>query len=158
MNQVGMEHLTVLTGLGFVADTSLNTLRLILSGLFDRHPDLKLIVPHVGGVLPYIQGRIAAHSGRSHIQANDVELEHPVGHYLKKLYMDTVTGDVSALRCAYELLGPKRLLYGSDHPFANYRQAADIVEQSGLPDDEKSLIYSDNARRLLPLPAWEMYG
>jgi predicted TIM-barrel fold metal-dependent hydrolase len=152
MNTVGMEDLTVLTGLGFVTDTSLNTLRLILSGIFDRYPGLNLIVPHVGGVLPYIHGRVAAHSGGGHIQAGRVDLEHPIGHYLRKLYVDTVTGDVTALRCAYELLGPERLLYGTDHPFANYRQAAEIVDQLGLPENEQKMVYSENTRRLLRLP------
>ena len=151
INMVGMEDLSILTGLGFVADTSLATLRLIVSGIFDRHPGLKLIVPHVGGVLPYIQSRVAAHSGRGHIQAHESSLEHPIGHYLKLLYMDTVTGDAAALRCAYELMGAERILYGTDHPFAAYHQAAGVVERMELPDDERKMIYSENARRLLGL-------
>jgi predicted TIM-barrel fold metal-dependent hydrolase len=152
VNTAGMEDLAVLTGLGFVTDTSLATLRLILSGIFDRFPSMRLIVPHVGGVLPYIRGRISAHSGRGHIQARNEEgLEHPIGHYLEKLHLDTVTGDVTALRCAYELVGEHQLLYGTDHPFANYRQAAAIVEQFDLDDDERSLVYEGNARIMLGL-------
>ncbi len=148
-NQIGMDNLTVLTGLGFVADTSLSTLRLIFAGVFDRYPELTLIVPHIGGVLPYIRGRIAAHSGRAHIQAHGADLERPIGDYLQNLFIDSVTGDLGSLRLAYDLMGPSRILYGTDHPFGNYRQAAGIVDQLGLPEGEQAMIYSENAMRVL---------
>lgn len=151
LNTNGMDDFTTLTGIGFVVDTSLNTLRLIMSGVFDRQPDLRLIVPHIGGVLPYLRGRVAAHSGTGHIQGEQSGLRHSVDDYLRKLYVDTVTGDVPALRCAYELLGADHLMWATDHPFANPDEAAGILEGLGLDDDEARAIYSGNARRLLGL-------
>ncbi|MGH3538703.1 MAG: hypothetical protein ACRDQJ_10460 [Pseudonocardiaceae bacterium] len=73
-----MDAPSLVASLGFVYDTSLNTLRLIQSGLFDQAPTLKLIVSHVGGVLPYLTGRIEA------------ALAHPFDHYLTNLYVDSV--------------------------------------------------------------------
>ncbi len=51
LNLVGMDNGSLVTGLAFMYDSTLNTVRLIQSGLFDEEPDLKLIVPHIGGVI-----------------------------------------------------------------------------------------------------------
>ncbi|MGH3515240.1 MAG: hypothetical protein ACRDRB_23690, partial [Pseudonocardiaceae bacterium] len=84
------------------------------SGLFDQAPTLKLIVSHVGGVLPYLTGRIEA------------ALAHPFDHYLTNLYVDSVCYHIQALECCYGVMGA---LYGTDHPFGSHRIAAELVER-----------------------------
>jgi predicted TIM-barrel fold metal-dependent hydrolase len=149
LNQVGVDRSTLMMPLGFLFDTSLNTLRLIESGLWDQAPDLKLIVPHVGGVLPYLQGRIESY-GRGGVHFKDVPpLREPIGRYLDKLYVDTVCYHPEALDYCYRLLGPDRILFGTDHPFGEYALAADMVERLDCPDGDKEKMYSGNAERLL---------
>ena len=111
-------------GLGFPFDTTLNTVRLIRSGLFDEAPDLKLIVAHVGGVIPYLWGRLDTFSATSSTIHDSPHQSHPIDHYLGKLYVDTVCYRIEALQCCYRVMGAEHLLYGTDHPFGQ----PDVVE------------------------------
>ncbi|HVA25938.1 MAG TPA: amidohydrolase family protein [Chloroflexota bacterium] len=151
LNQVGVDRSSLMVPLGFLFDTALNTLRLIESGIWDQAPDLKLIVPHIGGILPYLKGRIESYGHRT-LQFHDMTpLDQPVGAYLDKLYVDTVCYHPEALDYCFRLLGPERILYGTDHPFGDYTVAADIVEQLDCPPADKERIYEGNARALLSL-------
>lgn len=151
LNCVGMETASQFLPLGFPYDTSLNTLRLIQSGLFDETPDLKLIVAHIGGVLPYLIGRIGTYSAPSPLVPNASLLKHPIEHYLHKLYVDTVCYDLEALECCYKVIGPEQMLYGTDHPFGRYDAPAQFIEQLKCSPSERELIYRGNAERLLNL-------
>jgi predicted TIM-barrel fold metal-dependent hydrolase len=151
LNRSYMDNFMLLTSLGFVMDTSLNTLRLIETGFFDRHPDFNLIVPHLGGVLPFLHGRVGGHSGTGHIQGEETGLQFPIGHYIKRLYVDSVTNDTASLRSALELYGPERVLFGSDHPFGNYEGVTSILEEYGLAKETEEAVSFNNARRLLSL-------
>ena len=153
LNLVGMDRSSLITGLGFMFDTSLAAMRLIQSGLFDEAPDLKLIVPHLGGVIPYLKGRLertGEPSLRSIVAAP--ELAHPIGHYLDLLYFDTVSYHIEALDYLYRLVGADRLLYGTDHPYGQpFDVIAGMVEQLECTDAEREAIYHGNAERLLKL-------
>lgn len=151
LNRAFIDRSTLMVPLGFLYDTSLNALRLIESGVFDTAPDLNLIVPHIGGVLPYLHGRIASYSRPSLHFTNLPQLQHPVEHYLDRLYLDTVCYHVEALEYVYRFLGPERLLLGTDHPYGDYQTAAGIVEQLHCTAAERELIYHGNAERLLRL-------
>jgi predicted TIM-barrel fold metal-dependent hydrolase len=151
LNTVGMDSASLFLGLGFPYDSSLNTLQLILSGFFDEAPDFKLIVAHVGGVIPYLKGRIEAYSALSPLITNAPKLTHPLGHYLNNLYADTVCYHLEALDCCYKVLGASHLLYGTDHPFGDYRRAAEITEQLDCSASERELIYHGNVEQLFRL-------
>ncbi len=149
LNTVGVDRSSLMVPIGFLFDTALNTLRLIESGLWDQAPDLKLIVPHVGGILPYLTGRIASY-GHATLQFHDqAALQHPVSYYVDKLYIDTVSYHPEALDYCYRLLGPDRILYGTDHPFGDYTVAADIDEKMNWPEADKQKVYEGNAKRVL---------
>lgn len=151
LNQMGVDRSSLMVPIGFLFDTALNTLRLIEAGLWDQAPDLKLIVPHVGGILPYLTGRIGSY-GHATLQFHDqAPLQHPVSHYLDKLYIDTVCYHPEALDYCYRLLGPDRILYGTDHPFGDYTVAAGMVEQMTWPEADKQKVYEGNARAMLQL-------
>jgi predicted TIM-barrel fold metal-dependent hydrolase len=149
LNRVAVDRASLSLPLGFPFDTSLNTVRLIQSGIFDEVPDLRLIVAHAGGVIPYLTGRIATYNTPSLLIADAPELEHQVRHYLDRLYVDTVTYDAPALECCYQSLGAERMLYGTDHPFGSYSVAASLVEELPCTPEERELIYHGNAERLL---------
>ncbi len=151
LNLVGMDRAPLIPSMGFIYDTSLGTMRLITSGLFDQAPDLKLIVPHVGGIIPYLAGRIERSTDNWVRQQEPHPLSHPAAHYMEKIYVDTVAHSPRALEYCYRILGAERLLYGTDHPFANYVAVAGVVEGLECSDDERELIYHGNAERLLGL-------
>ena len=149
LNRVGLESASQFLPLGFPYDTSLNTFRLIQSGLLDEAPDLKLIVAHIGGVLPYLIGRIGTYSAPSRLFPDTSLLKYPIEHYLHKLYVDTVCYHIEALECCYKVIGAEHMLYGTDHPFGPYDVPAELVEQLNCSPSERELIYHRNAERLL---------
>jgi len=153
LNQIGLDIPAHSLSIGFPFDTSLNVLRLIRSGLFDESPDLKLIVAHAGGVIPYLRGRIEAYSSPSPLVPETATLPHPIGHYLDRLYVDTVCYHKEALECCYKVVGAERMLYGTDHPFGRYDVAAELVEQFDCPAPHRELMWHGNAERLLNLKA-----
>lgn len=136
---------------GFVYDTAVAVLRLVLSGVVERHPGLRIIVPHLGGMLHYLFARIdiVYDSG----QSLNVELEHPPSHYLKGFYYDTVNFLGPALRCAVDMVGSKQLVLGTDYPFFQARRnlelAMQALDDAGLTSVEREEICSGNALRLL---------
>jgi predicted TIM-barrel fold metal-dependent hydrolase len=150
LNRFGLDSPSLFLPLGFPCDTSLSVLRLIQSGLFDEAPDLKLIVAHIGGVIPYLTGRIESYSGPSPI-VPATSLKHPIGHYLSKLYVDTVCYHIEALECCWKVMGPRHMLYGTDHPFGHYEAVAELIEHLHCPEADRELIYHGNAERVLNL-------
>jgi aminocarboxymuconate-semialdehyde decarboxylase len=110
-----------------------------------------LIVAHIGGVIPYLAGRIESYATPSAVFPDAPRLTHPIHHYLRKLYVDTVCYHLEALECCYKGMGAKHMLYGTDHPFGRPDVAAELVEQLSCPASDRELIYHGNAERLLNL-------
>jgi hypothetical protein len=145
-------HLLSIAGWGWHAETGLHTLRLILSGLFDRLPSLQLIIGHMGEGLPYA---LARSSGiLSHAAPH---LRQPVAAYFHSNIHITTSGYFTQppLRCAIEVVGIDRLLFSVDYPFSpNTRGRAflDRLPEILSPDDIATLTHR-NAERLLNLGA-----
>lgn len=132
--------------LGFMVDTSIAMLRLILGGVLERHPALQVVHPHAGGVLPYVMGRIEEQTevkrrGREHVT------QRP-GAYYDRVYLDLVSPSPLALQFAYDFAGPERLLFGSDHPWVGIPAILDLVRGRGWPDAALAQVLEHNARRL----------
>jgi len=151
LNLVGIDKASLMLPLAFLYDSTLATVRLIQSGLFDEVPDLRLIVPHVGAVIPYLVGRIDMYN-KTTLQFKDISpLAHSMDHYLRSIYADTVCYHPEALVCCYQVLGADHLLYGTDHPYGAYNVASDLVENLECSASERELIYHGNIERLLKL-------
>src|SRR5690606_25650490 len=82
---------------------SVSAYRLVRSGLMERHPDLKVIVSHTGGALPYQAGRMDKNSGAA-------GLPKPPTEYLRRMYTDTVSPHTAGVRFAIEFYGPDRVM------------------------------------------------
>jgi 6-methylsalicylate decarboxylase len=122
---------------GACFEDTLAALRLLLSGLVDRNPHVRIIVPHFGGTLPVIYPRIARRGK---------------GDLLRKLYYDTANGYGPALRCACDALGPERLMLGTDFPYiGSIKQNVDYVLEAGLPPATQTQILETTAADLLGL-------
>ena len=142
LNRIGMSSHGLIAGLGYMYDTSLALMRIINSGLFDKVPDLKLIMPHCGGVVPYLRGRLE----RRALEGATGKLDD----YLRMVYYDTVTYHFETLEYCFKYFGADRMLYGTDLPFADVAPAADaFVERLECSDADRELIYHGNAEKLL---------
>jgi predicted TIM-barrel fold metal-dependent hydrolase len=141
-----------IAGWGWHAETGLHTLRLIVSGLFDRLPTLQLIIGHMGEGLPYALARSSAVLSRS-----APHLRQPVAEYFKSNIHITTSGYFTAppLQCAIEVVGIDRLLFSVDYPFSpnsNGRAYLETLATLISPEDLARLTHR-NAQSLLHLPA-----
>jgi predicted TIM-barrel fold metal-dependent hydrolase len=133
--------------LGFLFDTTTATMRLILDGIYDRHPELKLILGHVGSVIPYIIGRLDYESSR--IPGGLGALEVMPSEHLRRLYVDSVSAWPPAIRMVIDFLGADRVLYATDHPFWDPARTNDALARVQLSEDDREAIETGNARRVL---------
>jgi 2,3-dihydroxybenzoate decarboxylase len=135
------------TGMGFTFETATHAARLILSGLFDEHPRLQVILGHLGEALPYLLWRIDAATGAS-------GLKRRFSDYLRRNFHITISGNYSpaALACCLAEMGEDRVLFAVDWPYSSNRDAAAFIENASIPDQTRGRILGGNARRLLRLP------
>ena len=131
------------------AETALNTAHMILSGLLEDHPALKICLFHGGGNLPYQIGRLdRAYEVRPEASA---KICAPPSSYLRQFYFDTITHSAPALSYLIDLVGVDRIMLGSDYPFdMGYERPTEIVaEVPGLSDGDRQAILGGTAQRLL---------
>lgn len=129
-------------------ETTVTAAHMVMAGVLERHPRLRVLLAHGGGALPALRGRLRhAHSFQP--QARSRLGESP-DDSLSRFYFDTVTHDESLLRELVALAGADRVLCGSDYPFdMGVERPAEIVRALGLAPDEEQAILGGNARRLL---------
>jgi predicted TIM-barrel fold metal-dependent hydrolase len=135
---------------GFIADTGIAVMRMVMSGMMERLGDLKLIVPHMGGMLHYLFTRIDTGWETNHdVQRN---LPLPPSEYLKRMFFDLVNVNPQNLQCAVGLVGPDHLVFGTDYPFFTGRLNVDTamaaMAEIGLDEHDQALISHINAERL----------
>jgi predicted TIM-barrel fold metal-dependent hydrolase len=137
------------TTIGFLVETTLCALRLVLDGLYARHPAFVLVVPHVGAVIPYILGRIDYEAAL--IPGGAGKLDGPPSEHLRCLHLDSVCAWPPALRLALEVFGPERILFGSDVPFWRIEDGLRALDELDLDEGEAELVCHANAERLFRL-------
>ena len=129
-------------GLAWTYQTALVALRLIDEGVLDAVPDLTVVHPHLGGVLPYVVERLNLLGGGK------------AEHYLRtRFYADTACGNPGALRLAIERYGIERIVFASDHPFVPITETRRHIEEGDEGQDAHQ-IYANRVPGLrLPVPA-----
>jgi len=137
--------------LGFPFQTTTSIARLILSGVLEKHPSLKLLLAHSGGVLPYLAGRLDKCVSSDESFDKSILKKSP-SQYLKMLYYDAITYHSPALNCAIEFVGIDRLLFGTDHPFSISDPQLLYQSMKHLPIDQQEAIKKNNAFSLLNIP------
>jgi aminocarboxymuconate-semialdehyde decarboxylase len=135
--------------IGFEMDICVAVVRLVMGGVMDKFPNLKFIVSHLGGAIPYLAERIQnCYEAYPDCQEN---ISGPARDYLKRLYYDTVSFFEPALMCAYAFVGAGRMVMGSDYPhvIGDIKEAITSIEQLDIPQTDKEMIYSGNILRLI---------
>lgn len=136
---------------GFMFETTLAAVRLVYAGVFERYPGLQMIFPHLGGLAPYLMGRLQW--GYERFPACSENITAPPEAYFQRFHYDTVCRNVPALRMALSMFGAQRIMFGTDIPF---REDIDLqlqdLEVLGLNEVDKNAITAGNAARLLGIP------
>jgi aminocarboxymuconate-semialdehyde decarboxylase len=136
--------------LGNPFDTAIAVSNLVFGGVMDRFPRLTFVLPHAGGAVPYLSGRLQ-HGQRVRPETQGVA-QRPFMEYLRRFYYDTITHDPALLRFLVDLVGADRVMLGSDYCFdMGYQRPREIVEALKLRTSDRDAIYSGNAARVLGL-------
>jgi 2,3-dihydroxybenzoate decarboxylase len=132
---------------GYTVETATLAIRMVLSGVFDKYPKLKIILGHLGETLPFLVWRIdhtLARPGQKAMSFRDV--------FCNNFYV-TTSGNFSnpALLCCVMEMGIDRILFAVDWPFVANPPATKWMESVPLCDEDKAKILSGNAKRLLKM-------
>jgi aminocarboxymuconate-semialdehyde decarboxylase len=101
--------------LGLPLESTIAVAQMVFGGILDRYPDLKICMSHAGGVLPFLVGRID--HGQAERPESREKCKHPFSHYLKNIYVDTITFRPDTLRFVLELMPPGHVFLGTDYPY-----------------------------------------
>jgi len=127
-----------------VIEVSVGASRLILSGIMERHPNLKVVLSHTGGALPYQAGRMDKNTKQA-------KLPQPVSTYMKRMFTDTVSPHSMGMKFAIEYYGIDNVMYGTDYPCWDPATCLKLLNEIELSPADKQKLFYDNARRILNL-------
>jgi predicted TIM-barrel fold metal-dependent hydrolase len=131
---------------GYTVETATTAIRMVLSGVFDKHPNLKIVLGHLGETLPFLMWRVdhalARPGAARKLSFRDVFCQN---------FWITTSGNFSnpALMCCVQELGVDRILFAVDWPFVMNPLGLDWMATVPLCDEDKAKILSGNAQRLL---------
>jgi aminocarboxymuconate-semialdehyde decarboxylase len=158
-------HYEIWWTLGWPYETSVAMAHMVFGGLFDRHPGFKLITHHMGGMIPYFEGRVGPGWDQLGTRTSDEDYgvllasmrsrgKRPLD-YFRNFYADTALfGAHEATRCGLRFFGVERTVFASDAPFdpeggsMYIRDTLEILERLDLAPAERRAIYEGNLRRL----------
>ncbi|MBV8884710.1 MAG: amidohydrolase [Chroococcidiopsidaceae cyanobacterium CP_BM_RX_35] len=141
-----MDGLFATAGWGWHIETGIQAVRLILSGIFDRFPDLQIILGHWGESMLFYLERI-------NVMSESAEhLQRPIASYVRENFYVTPSGMFSSkyLNWSLDEIGAERIMFSTDYPYllAPRHGARDFIEKSAIPDATKQLIANGNWQRL----------
>ena len=141
---------------GFAVETGLHLLRIIVGGVFDRFPNLKIAVGHLGEGLPFWLFRLD-YMHRSMVISERYPgarpLKRTISEYLKSNVWITTSGMqwAPAIRFCQEVLGADRVLYAMDYPYQFVPEEVKVTDEMKISDAERKLLYQTNAEKLFKL-------
>lgn len=159
-------HYEIWWAFGWPYETSAAMAHLVFAGIFDRHPHIKIITHHMGGMIPYFEGRVGPGLDQLGTRTSDEDytpllkkLKKRPLEYFKMFYADTALfGAREATICGLKFFGAEKVLFASDAPFdpekgpAYIRWTIEIIDRLEITPEERKAIYEGNARRIMKLP------
>lgn len=143
---------------GFQAEAGTHAIRLILSGTLDRHPNLKIVLGHLGEGLPFWPWRLDNIYEKTYRWAGDqlgmVKLELKPNEYIMRNFTLTTSGMFDQDVFAYTLrkVRAERLMFAVDYPYEDSRVAAEFLDAADLTYEQRTLVSHANAERLFRIP------
>ena len=125
--------------------------RLVFSGVLKRPPNLKIVASHLGGVFPYLRGRIEiAYNSYPECKIN---ISEPPSSYLKKIWSDSVCYNSEVFMSTYAFSGAEKLVLGTDfpHEIHDLYHAVERIKSLKIGEEHKEKILGENAVKLLKL-------
>src|SRR6266480_1218199 len=134
---------------GFMFDTTLAVARMCFDGMLREFPQIRWIVAHLGGAVPYLMERMD--NGWRDFPECRAKIDQLPSTYLKQLYYDTVNFNPHMLSLARNMLGADHMLMGSDYPhlLGSIDRAVSSIEAMDITDSEKDKIFSGTALSIL---------
>ncbi len=132
-------------------ETATHALRLVFAGVFDRYPQARLVLGHMGETLPLNLWRFDSRWLISH--RGSMTLPQPPSFYVKRNIAVTTSGVCSdiSLRCALDSMGTSNVMFSVDYPFEKTELAAQFIETAKIAENERIQVASSNAKRILRL-------
>jgi predicted TIM-barrel fold metal-dependent hydrolase len=133
--------------LGFTIETLTHTFRLIVSGLFDELPTLKIIVGHLGETAPFLLWRT------NDLLSERMKMPRAFADYYRRHFWLTTSGAFSdaALACSISEMGVEHIMFSVDWPFRRNVPGRKWLDAAPVSDHDRALIYGGNATKLLKL-------
>jgi aminocarboxymuconate-semialdehyde decarboxylase len=129
-------------------ETTITGAQMVMAGVMERHPDLKVLLAHGGGAVLALRGRLR--HAHEHVRGAQGSLREPVEDSLRRFFYDTVTHDPAVLRGLVEFVGAERVVAGSDHPFdMGDPDPEATVRAAGLGSEAEAAILEGNLERLV---------
>ncbi|MGI9556986.1 MAG: amidohydrolase family protein [Solirubrobacterales bacterium] len=131
----GLEDYYLVNSIGNPLETMIGAARIMHGGVIERHPELKVVLVHGGGFLPYQVGRLD-HSWEVREEPK-VNIDKRPSEYLDRFWMDTITHSPAQLDFLQSLIGTDRIVLGTDIPFDMGDPAPlDLIRKTGVDPDE----------------------
>jgi aminocarboxymuconate-semialdehyde decarboxylase len=148
---VGVEAMTeywLMPLVGFLMDTTLAAAHLVFSGVGERFPNIKWVLSHLGGAVPYMAERFDR--GFQAFENCRRNIDRPPSDYLKTWYYDTVNFDPQALKLAIAFAGADHILAGSDYPhqIGSIPSMLESLRGLDISEADKAAILGGNAARI----------
>jgi aminocarboxymuconate-semialdehyde decarboxylase len=129
-------------------ETTLTAAHMVLAGVMERHPSLKVLLAHGGGAILALRGRLR--HGHEGVASAGGALSEPPHVSIRRFLFDTVTHDPTLLRDLVGAVGAERVLLGSDYPFDMADpHPVETVRRTALSEYDQAALLSENAERLL---------
>ena len=134
---------------GYLFDTTLAIMEIVLGGILEKNKKLKIILPHCGSTIPYLLGRIDHQFGIN--EESRKKISKLPSEYLKLVYFDTAQAFYKpAFDCCFAFSGKDKLMFGTDDPFANLKKSREFLE-STIEEENKENIFCLNAKKLFKI-------
>ena len=134
---------------GFPFDTTIAACHLIFGGVMDRYPKLQITLPHAGGVLPILIGRLD-HGFKLQPQAK--RIAHAPSTYLRRFTYDTIAHSKPIMEFIISQVGVDRIMLGSDYCFeVGYDRPVEVVEDLRLSSEQRKMILGETAAKILKI-------
>jgi len=136
---------------GFQAETGLHAMRLIVAGVFDRYPSLKIVLGHMGEAVPYWLYRIDyMYNVFTSRRTNVKKIQRKPSQYVKDNFLITTSGVNfhPTLKYCHEVLGPENIMFAIDYPYQESMEAAHFMQTAPLPAADMEKMTHGNAERI----------